>query len=187
MKNHIWVYGSLTLLGLSSWLIADWITPKPQLATSAASHRPDSFSETFTKTLMNPSGTPKHKLSAESMVHFRDDKSTDLTKPKLVFFDDQHPPWTVRSDTGQVTSNGEKILLNGNVFISRPAAPGVRPINIVTKNLTVKPETNTAETNEFAELTSRANRISGIGLDVNFGQIKKVTLRSNVRGKYENP
>lgn len=187
MKKYIWVYGSLTLLALSSWLVADWFTPKPQLAASAASHRPDSFSEKFTKTLMNPSGTPKHKLSAESMVHFRDDKSTDLTKPKFVFFDDQHPPWTVRSDTGHVTANGEKILLNGNVFITRPAAPGLDPIHIVTKNMTVKPKTDTAETNEFAELTSRSNRISGIGLDVDFGQMKKVKLRSNVRGKYEKP
>ncbi len=187
MKKQFWVYGLLTLIAFSSWLIADRIMPKPEVFPSTASHRPDSFSEQFTKTVMNLDGTPKHKLTAESMIHFRDDKSTELKKPIFVFFDDDQPPWTVRSDTGLVSSNGKSILLGGNVFINRPAAPGVRRIDIITKNLTVKPKANTAETEEFAELTSRSNRISGTGLDVNFGQIKKVTLHSNVRGKYEKP
>ena len=187
MKKQFWVYGFLTLIALSSGLIADWFTPKTEIIPSAASHRPDSFSEKFTKTVMNLDGTPNNRLSAESMIHFSDDKSTELKKPILVFFDEDQPPWTVRSETGRVSSNGKSILLGGSVFISRPAGPGVRPIEIITKNLTVKPKENTAETDEFAELTSLSNRISGIGVNVNFGQIKKVTLHSNVRGKYEKP
>ncbi len=187
MGKQIWTYISLTIVALSSWLVADWIAPKPEVKPTQALHRPDSFSEDFTKTVMNPDGTPKHKLSADSMFHYDDDKSTELEKPKLIFFDDDQPPWTIRSDTGYATSNGKTIFLGGNVFISRPAAPSVHPVNIVTKNLTINPKINYAETDEYAELVSHSNRISGTGLNVYFGQTKKVTLLSNVRGKYAKP
>ena len=187
MNKRIWTYFALTIIALLSWLLADRISPKPQTSSLENSHRPDSFSGNFTKTVMNEDGIPKHKLSAESMLHYNDDKSTELEKPKLVFFDSDQPPWTIRSDTGHVTSDGKKILLGGNVFISRPAMPGVLPVNIVTTNLTVEPKISYAETDEFAELTSYSNRISGTGLQVHFGQTKRVTLLSNVRGKYEKP
>ena len=139
MGKQIWTYISLTIVALSSWLVADWIAPKPEVKPTQALHRPDSFSEDFTKTVMNPDGTPKHKLSADSMLHYDDDKSTELEKPKLIFFDDDQPPWTIRSDTGYATSDGTTVFLGGNVFISRPAAPGVYAVDIVTKKPKYKP------------------------------------------------
>jgi len=187
MGKQIWTYISLTIVASSSWLVADWITPKPEVKPTQVLHRLDSFSEYFTKTVMNPDGTPKHKLSADSMLHYNDDKSTKLEKPQLIFFVDDEPPWTIRSDTGYATSDGKTIFLGGNVFISRPEAPSVYPVDIVTKNLTINPKINYAETDEFAELISNSYQISGIGLNVYFGLTKKVTLLSNVRGKYANP
>lgn len=187
MSKQIWAYISLAVVALSSWLVADWIAPKTDVKPTQALHRPDSFSEDFIKTVMNPDGTPKHQLSADSMLHYDDDKSTELEKPKLIFFDDDQPPWTIQSDTGYASSDGKTVFLGGNVLISRLAVLGVHPVNIVTKDLTIHPKISYAETDKYAELISNSNRIAGTGLQVYFGLTKKVTLLSNVRGKYAKP
>jgi lipopolysaccharide export system protein LptC len=134
---------------------------------------------------MTEEGKPKNKLIAESMVHFKDDDTTELEKPVFTYFSADAPPWVIHSDKGLIHSEGETILLGGKVWITRDAAPGIDPVTINTENLTIKPKTDYAETQQFAELISNRNRISGVGLSLYFGEHKQVTLHSNVRGIYD--
>lgn len=184
MTKQIWVYLTLTILVLLSWLAADWLSPQPKKIQSTMTHRPDSFSKKLTKVTMSEEGRPKNKLIAESMVHFKDDDTTELEKPVLTYYNTESPPWVVHSNSGFIGAEGKTIFLSGKVLIAREAAPGVLPVIINTKDLTLKPKIDYAETAEFAELISNRNRISGTGLSLYFGEHKQIELHSNVRGKY---
>lgn len=184
MTRQFWMFLALTVFVLLSWLLADRMSPQPKKVESSAGHRPDSFSRRFSKISMTEEGKPKNELIAESMVHYKDDDTTELEKPVFTHFSAEVPPWVVRSETGLISSKGETILLAGKVLITRDPAPGVEPVVINTENLTIKPKTDYAETDRFAELISNQNRISGSGLSLYFGEHKQITLHSNVRGKY---
>ncbi len=186
MTKQLWTYLTLTAFVLLSWLFADRLSPKPAPVQTPGSHRPDSFGKKFSKINMTEEGKPKNKLIAESMVHFKDTDVTELEKPEFIYFNTQSPPWVVHSERGTIQSKGETIFLAENVSITRDAAPGVRPIIINTRNLTIKPDIDYAETKEFAELISNRNRISGTGLSLYFGEHKRIQLDSNVRGKYDD-
>lgn len=186
MNTVLRLYLPLALCALLTWFISDWLTPAPQSPERPGnSHQPDSFSQAFTRTMMSETGKPLNRLQAESMLHFREDDSTELRKPVLEVFDETRPPWTIHSDTGVITAKGDNLFLGGQVHISRPAATGVLPLTINTRNLNIKIRTSFAETDQFAELISNRSRISGTGLRLHFGDHKKVRLLSHVRGKYE--
>ncbi|MCI0654985.1 MAG: LPS export ABC transporter periplasmic protein LptC [Methylococcaceae bacterium] len=185
MTKQLWIYLALTIVVLLSWFVADWLSPQPKKIQSRDSHRPDSFSKKFSKITMTEEGKPKNKLIAESMVHFKDDDTTELEKPVFTYFNAEAPPWVVHSDRGFISTRGETIVLGGKVWITRAAAPGIEPVTINTENLRIKPKTDYAETDKFAELISNRNRISGIGLSLYFGEHKRITLHSSVRGIYD--
>lgn len=186
MKKQFQIYGLLTVLALSSWLLSDWMSPKPDAAEVSKGNNPDSYSRQFTKTVMSKDGNPDNKLSAESMTHFKKAGITKIEKLVFVFFNGDQPPWIVRSDTGTILSHGKEIHLRGSVVISRAGSADVRQVDITTESLNVHPRKNYAESSEFVQLISKGSQISGTGLKVHFGELKTVQLLSKVRGKYES-
>lgn len=186
MTKQIWSYLALTVAVLLSWLAADWLSPQEEKVQSKVMHRPDSFSKQLSKITMTEDGRPKNKLIAKSMVHFKDDDTTELEKPVLTYFKTNSPAWVVHANQARISSEENTIFLGGKVHITRDAAPGIQPVTINTEDLTLKPKTDYAETEKFAELISNQNRISGIGLSLYFGDHKQIELHSNVRGKYES-
>ena len=179
-------YLLLAILALSIWWLADRMSPQESPSPQKVKHSPGYFSTRFTKTVMNKDGTPKQRLAARSMIHYRDDDTTELTEPVITFFQaDDAPPWVIRSDQGMVSSDRDEILLGGHVLITREAAPGVSPVKVITSNLTIHRSSNIAETPDYADLISPPNRISGTGMRVHFQEPKTLSLLANVRGKYE--
>ena len=185
MIRHLWIYLSLALVVLLSWFLAESIAPEPEKVQPTKSHQPDYFSNGFTKISMDEEGLPRNRLVADSMIHYQDDDTTELKKPVFTKINEEAPPWVIHSEAGFVSSGGKTIFLDGTVLIERDAAPGYDPITINTEDLTVKPEIDYAETEQFAELISSRYRISGIGMSIYFGEHEQVELNSNVHGKFE--
>ena len=185
MIRHLWIYLSLAFVVLFSGLLAELTTLEPEKVQPIKSHRPDYFSNGFIKTSMNEEGLPRNRLIADSMVHYQDDDTTELKNPVFTKIDEEAPPWVIHSKAGFVSSGGKTIFLDGTVLIERDAAPGYDPITINTEDLTVKPEIDYAETEQFAELISLRYRIDGIGMSIYFGEHEQVELNSNVHGIFE--
>ncbi len=185
MTRQLWIYLGLAILVLLSWLVADRMAPRSIRVQPAAGHQPDSFSKKFTKITMTEEGKPKNILFAEFMVHFQDDDTTELERPVFTYFNKESPPWVVHAETGFITAEGKTIRLGNNVRITRDPAPGIEPVTINTANLVIQPEIDFAQTDEYAELISNRNHISGIGLSLTFGDYKQINLHSNVKGIYD--
>lgn len=178
-------FAGLAGMALVSWWLAELLTPPPEIAKPVKDHSIDYYALRFTRTEMKVDGTPKSRLSSERMGHYVDDNSSELTKPVMLFFNEDAPPWVVNSDTGAISGDGKTILLNGKATLNREAYGNTHPILVISKNVTVHMDKKFLESDEFTEIYNPPNYTSGTGMRTEFSNGMKVTLSSNVRGRYE--
>lgn len=174
----------LLILVAGSWWLAqngsnEDITQEP------VAHTPDYLLESFNTLTMDDTGKPKRGLTAKKMVHFPDDRSAQLIKPRLVFYEDAQPVWRVKSERGEILHDGEILVFQGDVKIDRDEAPDVLPIQIRTSELTVRPEINFAETSMDIDINSRSDWVQSKGMQVWFNEPVYIKLLAVVRGRYE--
>lgn len=178
-------YFWLTLLAvLSTWLVnlADFEEIVPH---AAPAHRADYFSNLYSKMEMDALGKPKSHLRAAKMAHYSDDNMTELDAPVMVFFNENQPPWEIRSETAQLSADGKDLYMQGKAVVERAAAPGIRMLKINSSDFRVKPKISYAETDAWAELISPPDITSGIGMKVTFKKPIHLQLLSKVKGRYE--
>jgi lipopolysaccharide export system protein LptC len=120
-QAYLWL---ILLAVLSAWLVslADFEEAAQPAATA---HRTDYFSSAYSKMEMDAQGKPKSHLRAAKMMHYSDDNITELDAPVMVFFNENQPPWEVRSETAQLSADGKDLYMHGKVVVERAAAPGV--------------------------------------------------------------
>jgi lipopolysaccharide export system protein LptC len=179
------IYLNLGAVALLSWFLVKLTGFELIQPGVVPPHSPDFFSTGYTKKEMDESGRLKNKLTADKMTHYSDDGTTHLINPFMFFYNEASPPWKVRSENGIMSADGKNLVLNGKVTVARDEAEGVKPVTINTSNVRVKPETSYAETDEWAELISAANRTTGTGMKLVFAEPVRVELLANVKGKYE--
>ncbi len=148
------------------------------------SHSADYFLENFTNTVMDPEGKPYRRLSADRMLHFPDNDSTELNNPFLTLFVDNLPLWEIRSETGWLSGDGSLLLLNGPATIDRAASPAGQKLNIVTSNLRLQPENNYAETDEPITVKSNGNTVNSVGMQAWFSQPIRIKFLNKAKGHY---
>ena len=173
----------LLLLAAGSW----WLAQNPYLGiaiNSSGERTPDYYVNHFTVTTLNAAGQPFRRLVAEQMRHYDQDESAELNQPILTLFEGSDPPWRVESETGWVNDEGDLALLHGRVTIDREAAEGIRPVHIVTKELTVKPKEKYAETDQPVEAHSQQDWMTSVGAQIWFEEPMKMNLLSRVRAHY---
>ena len=186
-NRNLIIVGMLLLLAGGSWWLAERSTLNGTDYTQIA-HTPDYYLEGFTATTMNDKGRPSQRLRAKKMIHYPDDDSTELWEPKLTLYDEERPPWRVKSEMGWVSGDGEVLLLQGEVKIDRSEIPGVRPMHITTRDLRVQPKDNYIETDAEVQSHSGKNRLDAVGMQAWFNKPVRIKLLANVRGYYEvNP
>ncbi len=179
------VVGTLfVLLATGSGLLMQ-MTDKEEPVKVKVEHSPDYYVEDFTVTDMDIDGKLKQTLSAERMLHYPDDDSTELIHPHLVIYEEGMPPWKIKSETGWISGDGQLVLLNGAVKIDRVAAPGVRPMHITTRNLRVRPKENYAETDEKVRIRSLGDVQTSTGMQAWLNKPIRLKFLSKVRGYYE--
>jgi len=184
-ENNFYAY--VAIVALLSWLILKMTGMIETPINQASAHSPDYSSKGYTKWEMNEFGALKKKVLADEMIHYSDDGTTHMVVPIMTFINANKitPPWVVKSETGVLSSDGKDLSLNGKVLIDRIKAAGVSPLRINTSELKVKPETNYAETVEWAELISELNITTGIGMNLTFTDPVHIQLLANVKGSYE--
>jgi lipopolysaccharide export system protein LptC len=186
-NNRIYL-GLLLCAALSAWLAekfrADY--ENSQAERYATQHSADYFSRGYLRKDLNLLGRLKSTLAAKQIVHYSDDGLTHIDHPILTLYNSQAtiPPWTVRSVAGTLSADGQQLLLQGQVWIDRTAAKGVREIHILTSNLRVQPKLSYAETADWSQLRSPPNHTEGQGLQITFKKPLFIKFLSNVKSYY---
>ena len=153
---------------------------EPAQAERSADH----FAVSYSKIMMDESGQRDNKLYADFAAHYSDNSETELTKPVLTVYKVESPAWVIHSETGVIADDGSNIFLNGQVFIDRARAENVREVKIKTSNLHIQPKKNYAQTDEWAELVSGLDTISGVGMKFFYQDPLYIELLAKVKGKH---
>lgn len=182
-ENRFYIY--LGLIAIFSWGLVKLTGLDEEDRMLLQAHSADYFSKKYTKWEMNELGRLKTKLIADSLIHYSDDKTIHTANPVMSFYNETTPPWVIKAQTGILSADGKDLLLNGKAIVDRAEAKDATPITINTSNLRVKPEIGYAETDDWAELLSQANKTTGIGMKMTYMQPVHLELLAHVKGKYE--
>lgn len=169
---------------LSWWLSSTGPSFIPRLEVKR--HDPDYYLVNFTLTTMDDNGNPKHKLSADNMYHYPDDDTANLENPRLVVYQDERDSWEIRADSGLVSEEGKSVFLQGDVFANRLNSQPDHGLEIITRDLTIKPEEETASTEQAIIIKDRYGVTEGVGMHANLKE-RRFQLMSQVKGNYKPP
>ncbi|MBT3813406.1 MAG: LPS export ABC transporter periplasmic protein LptC [Gammaproteobacteria bacterium] len=176
----------LLLIFLGSILAVNYAPEQETIDTPAAAEpSAEHFALGYSKIQMDQLGRADSKLTADHAANYSGSEGTKLINPVMTVYKKTTPPWVIRSKTGHVSPDGNKISMNGEVFIDRVAAENVREINVKTSNLRLLPKQNYAETDDWAEMVSGLERISGVGMTLYYQDPLYIKLLANVKGQHE--
>jgi lipopolysaccharide export system protein LptC len=152
--------------------------------TAARRHDPDYYVVNFTTTTYNPDGAAETRMSAERMVHYPDDDTTELTAPRVVQTKPDQPKVTVRADRGKLSRDGEDIFLYDNVVLEREGGAGHTAAKLTTDYLQVVRDRSLVRTDREVKIEEEARSLYGRGMEYN-NETRHFTLNDDVRGRFE--
>jgi len=169
---------------VSMWAVKNEPEQGLKYKSERVEHSADHFAVDYIKIDMDELGLPENQLTADFAAHYSDNGETELTRPVMIVDKGDLPPWIIRSKSGIISADGRTVFMNGKVFIDRASAEGVREVNVKTRNLQIQPEKNYAETDEWAELVSGLDTISGVGMKLYYQDPLYIKLLANVKGSH---
>ena len=147
-------------------------------------HDPDYLVVNFTTTTYNREGAAETSVSAEKMVHYPDDDTTELFAPRVVQSKPDQPRMTVRADRGELKRAGEDIFLYDNVVLEREAGAGLGPARLTTDFLHVVRDRSMVRTDRDVKIVDDNRALSGRGMEYS-NETRHFTLKSEVRGRFQ--
>lgn len=183
--DHPWLLGIFVALAALAWWLREPADEDRAPRPAAPGHVPEQYAKNMRTVEMSPAGRPARSLETPYAVRFLDDKTSELEAPVLTVYKDGEPPWVVRAERGLVSADGDRVLLQGKVRITREAAPGIRPVRLDTTNVAVRPKVDYAETGEPVTMTSEGSRVDAVGAQAWLGTDGRIKLLSKARGHYE--
>lgn len=170
----------LTLLGgVSVWL--DRVTRQEEtIKVDKTRHEPDFTADQLVLRRFDLAGKAQYVLVADRMVHYSDDESTDLIRPRLDYLN-RPEPVRMESDFATVSKDGEIVVLTNNVLLKRAAQPGKPEATLRTERMTVWPDDEKMYSDTPVTLTQgstvvTADRMEGDNI------VGDIQLQGRVRG-----
>ena len=172
----------LSLSALTLWLKHAAELPEEK-AVDKRRHDADTIIERFTASTLDPQGRPLHQLTAERLVHYPDDDSSELTLPSLRYTPFGQPVTTMDAKRGKSRGGREEITLFDDVKVARQSTTGEPGWLVTMPDITAYPPLGTARTPSPVVFTQGTTRLDGIGFSLD-QNAKTVTLESAIRGNF---
>jgi lipopolysaccharide export system protein LptC len=155
------------------------------LAQPVSREGPDFVGNGITLTEFDAAGRPTNRLFAESMKHYAVDDRAELQRPRYVSLRPDQPQLEARAQRALVEASGERVVLSGDVVITRAPGPGGEPpMRLETQRLLVLPDVEQYSTDLPVEVHRGASVIRAVGMD--YDNISRVVkFHSRVRGTIE--
>lgn len=180
----------LITLGLLA-LLTLWINnvvqaPRAKLDGSSR-HDPDYYMNNFVTTKTNMNGELEYRLAATEMIHYPDDDSTQLKRPRFTRYALDKPYTQIQSQKGSLSSNGETVEFIDHVKVVRQAFKNRGEMVMQTQQLTMQPKKDIAMT-EMPVIITQAPKTVIHATGMIFDKKNKTfTLLHKVKAHYENP
>ncbi len=159
---------SLVLIATTVTALGFWVgrdaEERRELLQPPTPDTPEFYMERFSLTVTGPDGLPRHRIDGERMEQYQLDGSSRVEAPVMVLFRPDSPPWTLISEQGWVSPAADEVQLLGTVHMARPESAEEPPVDIHTRDVTVWPEPQTAQSEAPVEVRSPHYRVDGTGL-----------------------
>lgn len=150
---------------------------------AARRHDPDYLISRFHTTTYNRDGAVESVMSAERMLHYPDDDTTELVEPRVVQTKPQQPRYSVRAERGQLSRDGDEIFLYGNVLLVRDASPERPEARMTTEFLHILRDRGLVRTDREVKIVEGVNSLFGRGMEYN-NESRELLLRSDVQAVF---
>jgi lipopolysaccharide export system protein LptC len=133
---------------------------------------------------MNENGRLGHTLAAENLYHYADREQSTLTRPHLMFYEEDRAVWDISAEHGLVSDSERSVLLSGDVQVHYAGTAPERSFRIHTNELHVWPEDRRAETEAAVRIVQQAGVTRSVGMRAEL-DLRRLHLPAQVRGQYE--
>lgn len=179
------IYSLLLIAVIGSGWLAEKLAPPPDPRAAKTPGQVDYYSRNIHRTTSDINGKTLNLLVAEKLTHFQNDDHSELERPILTIYSADGPPWVIHGERGIVSSKSTDVFLEGPVLVLREADRNGRTVRAETSNVRIKPDEDYGETEDFVQIFSPPDELSGIGMQAHFGKALQVTVLSSVRRKHE--
>ena len=146
-------------------------------------HDPDYVVANFTTTTYTGEGAVETVMSAERMVHYPDDDTTELFAPRVVYAKPQQPRFSVRAERGELSRDGDEIFLYGDVVLVRDAAANRPEARMTTDFLHVLRDRSLVRTDRLVKIVEGGRSLEGRGMEYNNAS-RELVLRADVIARF---
>ena len=167
---------------LSFWLERTVREEEPR--TALRRHDPDYLVTNFTTTSYNREGAAESVLSADRMIHYPDDDSTELLRPHVVQTRPNEPRMTVSAERGALSRDGDDIFLYDNVVLVRDADRDRPAARMTTSFLQIVRDRSLVRTDRDVVIHEDRRTLWGRGMEYDNGA-QVFQLLSRARGVFE--
>jgi lipopolysaccharide export system protein LptC len=152
--------------------------------SSLRRHDPDYLVTNFTTTTYNREGAVETVLSADKMMHYPDDDTTELLAPRVLQAKPDEPRFTVRADRGALSRDGDEIFLYDNVVLVREAREADPEARMTTSFLHVLRDRSLVRTDREVKIVEGRRSLAGRGMEYN-NESRELLLRDSVQARFE--
>jgi lipopolysaccharide export system protein LptC len=151
---------------------------------SGRRHDPDYLIHNFTSTSFNRLGLAETTITADRMLHYPDDDSTELVSPRVVQERPTQPRFTVRADRGVLAREGDEIFLYDNVYLVREPDADHPSTRMTTSFLHLLRDRSIVRTDREVTIVEGSRSLSGRGMEYN-NDSREFVLHSDVTARFE--
>ena len=183
--RRLWLVAALLALAGIALNVVLWITrQRTNEQTYAGPPRSDYTLTDFTLNALDAEGKLSFQTIGPTLARRGEDGSIFVTTPDYVIYDGNGHEWKGKSDSAWVNKDGTIMRLDGHAEMHRQAAPGVQPVDVVTRDLTTWPKDKKMETAAPATIVQPGSILRGTGMrgDLN---TRELELLSDVHATIE--
>ena len=185
-SNTLFTLGLAAGLAVLTFWLERLVDSQSASVSGARARVPEFVVERITATSMDKSGRAESRLTAQRMLYYPDEETTEVEEPRLTQFPDSGPPIRVSAERGTVDKDGDEVRLYGKVVVIRESV-GDRPeLRMDTTYLQVFPKTEVARTPEPVLITEGSSKLSGVGMEFDHAK-RQLELKARVSGSFEPP
>lgn len=175
------------LLAIITYWISQSVEQQSPRINGSNRHDPDYTMNNFVTTRTDKTGQLRYVLAATEMVHYPDDDSTVLQRPRFTQFATDKPYTQIQALRGYVSSDGEEIELVDNVKVVRQAFADRGEMQVLTEKLVILPNEEIAKTNSPVVITQAPKTVIHATGMVYDKKSQTVQLHKRVKVHYEKP
>ncbi len=175
------------LLALTTYWISQTVEQQSAKIDGSSRHDPDYSMTNFVTTQTDAAGKLRYVMAAAEMMHFPDDDSTTLQRPRFTQYTVDKPYTRIEGLRGYISNNGEEIQVVDNVKVTREAFEGKGEMQVLTEKLFILPGQDLVKTDSPVTIKQAPNTVIHATGMVYSKKDRTVKLNKRVKVHYERP